>query len=125
MKHPVAGLHKECSIDYVDVRFDIQLLMLVHKHLYLEVNSTKPTGLLLKQNNTVGRVTRSANKMELIYPSDSKISYSKTPLYRAVDLWNSLAYTCRLTSDKTVFNPFHAVSQYIAQNCIQLQDIQW
>ena len=37
MKHPVAGLHKECKVDYVDVRFDIQLLMLVHKYLNSEV----------------------------------------------------------------------------------------
>ena len=101
MKHPVARLHKKCSIDYVDVRFDTQLLLLVHKFLYSEVQGIGTAGLLKKQNNPAGRVTRAANKMELVFPHDIKIR--KSPLYRAVDVWNSLPPAIRLTADKPVF----------------------
>ena len=75
MKHPVADLHDVCSIDYVDVRCDIQLLMLLHKYLYTESLDARRMGLLVKENNPNGRVMRSTNTMELIYPHDIKLSY--------------------------------------------------
>ena len=103
MRHPVADLHAVCNIDYVDVRFDLQILMLLHKYIYSESLDARSVGLVLKETNPYGRVTRSANTMELIYPHDVKLSYRKSPLYRAVDLWNSLPQSCRLTSNKSAF----------------------
>ena len=103
MKHLVADLHKECNVDYVDVRFNIQLLMLVHKYLYSEVLNAEQIGLILKKPNIAGRTTRSANSAELVYPQDNKLSYRKSPLYRAVDLWNALPSSCRLNPDKISF----------------------
>ena len=103
MKHPVADLHRVCKVDYVTVRFDLQLLMLVHKYMYNDSLDAKKLGLLLKQNNRVTVVTRSANTLELIYPTDNKLSYRKSPLYRAIGLWNNLPSACRLLESKSAF----------------------
>ena len=103
MKHLVADLHKECNVDYVDVRFNIQLILLAHKYLYSEALNANSVGLVIKRPNAAGRITRSANTAELIFPHDNKLGYRKSPLYRAVDLWNALPASCRLNPDKISF----------------------
>ena len=45
MRHPVVGLHTEVKGDYLDVRFDLQLLLLIHKYVYSGKDLTAGAGI--------------------------------------------------------------------------------
>ena len=103
MRHPVVGLHKKCGVDYLDVRFDIQLLTLMHKLLYSGEHMHEEKGLIFRRPSVAGRITRVTGTAELIYPHDVKLSFRKSPLYRGIDLWNKLPPVCRLDKNRESF----------------------
>ena len=103
MRHRVADLHVECNCDYLDVRYDLQLLLLIRKYLKSEAHEAEDFGIILKRANANGALTRSATSVELVYPTDNKLSYRNSPLYRGVDLWNKLPISCRLNPDRDSF----------------------
>ena len=90
MKYSVLKLHSETNVDFLSVRHDIQLLMLVHKYVYGGMLDPHRTGIVPKTAPTNWRVTRSSNTMELNYPEYAKPGTRKSPLYRGVDMWNRL-----------------------------------
>ena len=94
-RHRVTDLHSGCRVDYLDVRADLQLLLLIRKYIYSDAHAAEDFGIVSKVAIENGVRTRSIDRMELIYPTDNKISYRRCPLYRGIDLWNKLPPTCR------------------------------
>ena len=101
--HPVAELHTGSGADYIDVRFDLQLLLLVHKYMYSGKEFEAGVGITFKRTNPAARQTRSVGTAELNVPRDIKRSYRKSPIYRGICLWNSLPPSCRLNTCKVGF----------------------
>ena len=50
-----------------------------------------------------GRVTRSTNTGLLMYPASRTMGYRRSPLFRAITLWNSLNSSARLLADREAF----------------------
>ena len=104
LKHPVIDLHKDTGVDFLGVRYDLQLLLLLYINIMYE-NSHDPDelGLKFQQPNPVARITRSTGTGLLVYPTSIKRGYRRSPLYRGVDLWNQLNNSCRLAESREVF----------------------
>ena len=62
MRYPVHNLHIDTNVDSLDVRFDIQLLSLIHKYMYGGRHDADELGLHFQKPAARGRVTRSTNK---------------------------------------------------------------
>ena len=103
MKYPVLSLHSDTGIDYLSVRFDLQLLLLFHKYLYGESHNPSELGIMFHRQIPGGRHTRSAETGLLCYPSTNKLGYRRSPLYRGIELWNQLNASCRLSRNKDTF----------------------
>ena len=103
LKYPVVDLHSDCAAAYLCERFDLQLLLLLHKYLYGGKHNHVQLGLVFHEPLSGGRTTRSHDTAILDYPTHSKMGYKRSPLYRGVDLWNSMNASCRLATNKDTF----------------------
>ena len=99
----IRHLHKDANIDYLSVRFDMQLLLLIHKYVYGDHHDPHELGLWLQQPAACGRITRSTNTGLLKYPTSRSMAFRKSPLYRGIDLWNKLNVSCRTLTDRDLF----------------------
>ena len=99
----ISDLHKEAKVDYLSVRYDTQLLLLIHKYMYSGSHDPAELGLAFQKPVSGGRITRSTNTGLLIYPPSNTMSYRKSPLYRAIALWNSLDCSFRILADRESF----------------------
>ena len=102
-RYHIADLHTDTNVDYLSVRFDIQLLLLIHKYIYDYRHDAHDLGIELQQPVTEGRVTRTTNTSLLKYPPSKTMGYRRSPLYRAISLWNSLNASSRLLTDREAF----------------------
>ena len=96
LKHNILDLHSGTTVKFLGVRYDMQLLTLIHKYVYGGKHDPHSTGIMPKAAPISGRTTRSTGTMELVYPDYNKLGSRKSPLFRGVDLWNRLSPTCRL-----------------------------
>ena len=99
----IKDLHTNAEIDHLSIRYDLQLLLLVHKYVYDGTHDPVELGLVFQQPAICGRVTRSTNTGLLEYPKSNTMGFRKSPLYRGISLWNTLSAPCRLTSDRQAF----------------------
>ena len=103
LRFNVIRLHEDSGIDFVGVKHDLQLLLLLHKYVYSGNVDFNNKGLQLQAAPAVGMRTRSVNTGLLVYPQSKKTGFRKSPLYRGVVLWNSLPPACRTCEDTTTF----------------------
>ena len=103
MRYPVTQLHIDTAIDYLAVRFDLQLVLLLYKDIYGGSHSPEELGLLFAKPVECDRITRSTNTGLLMYPQSNTVAYRKSSLYRGIDLWNNLNVSCRQAPDKNSF----------------------
>ena len=103
MKYHVTDLHKDTGVDYLTIRYDMQLLLLIHKYMYANTHNPEELGLRFQQIRPNARVTRQTGTGLLDYPLSIKTGYRRSPLYRGIDLWNRLNSSCRLSSSKDNF----------------------
>ena len=103
IRYGVLKLHADTSTDFIGVRHDLQLLLLLHKFIYSGKHDPSDFGICLKPGTAGGRITRSSNTAEIVYPTSINRGFRKCPLYRGVDLWNQMDPACRLNSCKEGF----------------------
>ena len=103
LRFNVIRLHEDSDIDFVGVKHDLQLLLLLHKYVYSGNVDFNNKGLQLQAAPVTGMRTRSVNTGLLVYPQSKKNGFRKSPLYRGIVLWNSLPPTCRICEDTTTF----------------------
>ena len=87
----------------ISVRYDLQLLMLIYKYVYVTPKIGRSVGVELRGPVPGGRVMRSTGTCLLKYPDSNLLGYRKSPLYRGIELWNSLTPECRTTDSKELF----------------------
>ena len=95
IKYNVVKFHSEVNIDFTGVRSDMQLLMLLHKYVYNDVFDNNALGIVLQSLPQSGIMTRALCTNKLVYPASHKLGCRKSPLYRGIELWNSLDPECR------------------------------
>ena len=100
LKYHVCDLHRDTGVDYLAVRYDMQLLLLVHKYIYGTGHDPLELGLQFVISR---RPTRSTNTGLLKYPSSINLGYRRSPLYRSIELWNSMSVECRLSRNREAF----------------------
>ena len=104
MKYHVVKLHTDCNINFIGIRYDLQLVMLLHKYLHNVVFDPGGLGLAFKPSPPGDITTRASNTNELSYPLNSlKTDLRKSPLYRGILIWNQLSPECRQTVPKEAF----------------------
>ena len=103
IKYHVRDLHIDAGIHQLSIRYDLQLMLLLYKYLYGSSHAHEELGLVFQTGPACGRVTRSTNTGLLVYPDSKKIGFRKSPLYRGIDLWNSLNTSCRQANTKNIF----------------------
>ena len=103
LKCHIENLHHDAAIDYLCIRFDAQLLALLHKYLYGGKHNAAALGLRFETANPNARRTRSTNTGLLAYPPCIKKGYMKSPLYRGIELWNSLEPSSRKSDNLDAF----------------------
>ena len=103
IKYPVVKLHADTNIHYLNVRYDLQLMLLFHKYLYESEHDAEDFGIYLYKPPTGGRTTRSTNTLVLKHPPSRRLGYRRSPLYRGIELWNELDVSCRLEANKEAF----------------------
>ena len=45
LKHHVVDLHRDCDVDYLAIRYDLQLLLLIYKYMYGTMHNCENLGL--------------------------------------------------------------------------------
>ena len=103
MKYSTVNLHVNTKMDYLYVRYNMQLLLMIYGYLNNAKYSNGDYGLEYQSYSNDGRITRAANSGLLRFPAGDRESYRKSPLYRAVELWNSLSSNTRLCTSKEAF----------------------
>ena len=103
IRYHIADLHRDAGVDYLSVRYDIQLLLLLHKYLYSEKHDNKALGLEFRRVVPGERVMRSTGTGLLEYPKSTLKGFNKSPLYRGISLWNKLHSSCRTEQSKDTF----------------------
>ena len=103
IKYPVINLHTDANLDFLGVRYDMQLLLLLHKYLYSGKHDPALLGLCFQIANPAACRTRSVDTGLLAYPRSIKTCLRKSPIYRGIDLWNQLNSSCRLSAKKDTF----------------------
>ena len=103
LKYCIENLHLDTNVDLLCIRFDTQLLTLLHKYLYGGKHDASDLGLYFEESNPNARRTRSTDTGLLAYPACVKKGFRRSPLYRGIDLWNSLAPTSRQTANLNTF----------------------
>ena len=96
-------LHQNAHIELLCTRYDLQLLLLLHKYMYGGTHCPDELGLVFQKPVVDGRVTRSTNTGMLACPPNASMAYRKSPLYRGIVLWNSLNASSRLAKDRDTF----------------------
>ena len=76
MRYPVSKLHIDTSMDYLYVRYNMQLLLMIYRYMYGGDLYAKDYGLEFQDPINTGRVTRAMNTGLLKYPSCNKLGYN-------------------------------------------------
>ena len=103
LKHHVVDLHRDCDVDYLAIRYDLQLLLLIYKYMYGTMHNCENLGLKFQSAVPGGRVMRSTDTGLLEYPASNTMGYRKSPLYRGIELWNMLNTSCRKSETRATF----------------------
>ena len=102
-EYHVVDLHRDTGTDYLCVRYDMQLLLLIYKYVYGSKHDAIGMGLEFQRPSAGGRVMRSSGTGLLKFPTSKLMGYRKSPLYRGIALWNALPKECRLAESKDSF----------------------